>query len=64
VGICQIDQGDQVLRMTSAGKLVRFDIDEIGIIGRLTQGVRLISVSDKEKVVGLAKVQKDQMEEA
>ena len=29
--------------MTSSGKITRFNVNEVGIIGRLTQGVRLMS---------------------
>ena len=36
--------------MTSSGKLTRFTVSEIGVIGRLTQGVRLMNVEQSEKV--------------
>ena len=42
--------------MTSAGKVMRFTVAEIGIIGRLTQGVRLINVEEGEKIIGVAKI--------
>jgi DNA gyrase subunit A len=61
VGICQVSERDDLMIMTSAGKIMRFSVSGIGIIGRLTQGVRLISVAENEKVISLSKV--DQIEE-
>jgi DNA gyrase subunit A len=59
IGICQVSEKDHLMIMTSVGKIMRFTVSEIGIIGRLTQGVRLMSVSDGEKVIGLSKVVQD-----
>jgi DNA gyrase subunit A len=56
VGILQIAETDHLMVMTSAGKVTRFTVSEIGIIGRLTQGVKLITVDEGEKVVGFARI--------
>ncbi|MBI2603874.1 MAG: DNA gyrase subunit A [Deltaproteobacteria bacterium] len=56
VGICQVHDDDQIVMMTSAGKLMRFNASEISIIGRHTQGVRLMHLSEGEKVIGIEKV--------
>jgi DNA gyrase subunit A len=56
VGICQVSEKDHLMIMTSAGKIMRFTVAEIGVIGRLTQGVRLMTVAESEKVIGLSKV--------
>lgn len=56
IGICQVSERDHLMIMTSVGKIMRFTVSEIGIIGRLTQGVRLMSVAETEKVIGLSKV--------
>ncbi len=58
VGICQVNDEDQIVIMTSSGKLVRFNVSEMGVIGRHTQGVRLINIDENEKVVGIEKVVK------
>ena len=34
---------------------MRFNVSELGVIGRLTQGVRLINLDDGEKVISLCK---------
>ncbi|MBP6217430.1 MAG: DNA gyrase subunit A [Oligoflexales bacterium] len=59
VGICQVGDQDQIMIITSSGKLMRFDVKEIGLIGRLTQGVRLMSLDPGEKVIGLDKIELD-----
>ena len=56
VGIVQVQDTDHLMVMTSAGKVMRFTVAEIGIIGRLTQGVRLINVEEGEKIIGVAKI--------
>ena len=56
IGICQVSEKDHLMIMTSVGKIMRFTVSEIGVIGRLTQGVRLMNVADSEKVIGLSKV--------
>ncbi len=58
VGICSVTDTDHLMIMTSTGKLMRFTVSEIGVIGRLTQGVRLISVGEGEVVNSLSKVVK------
>ncbi len=54
VGICQVRDTDDLMIMTSSGKLMRFSVADIGVIGRLTQGVRLMSV-EAEKVIAISK---------
>lgn len=59
VGICQVSEQDDLMIMTSAGKLMRFAISDIGVIGRLTQGVRLMNVAEDEKIIGISKVEQE-----
>jgi len=63
VGILQVDENDDLMVMTSSGKITRFNVNEVGVIGRLTQGVRLMVVETGEKVISLCKVQKLEGEE-
>jgi DNA gyrase subunit A len=59
VGIAQVTNNDDLMIITSAGKLTRFTIKELGVIGRHTQGVRLMNVATGEKVISLSKVVND-----
>jgi DNA gyrase subunit A len=63
VGIMQVADDDHLMVMTSAGKVMRFTVAEVGLIGRLTQGVRLMNVETGEKVTSLAKIQMIEGEE-
>ena len=53
---CQVDDQDQLMIITGQGKIIRLRVADISIIGRNTQGVKLIGMADGEKVVGVAKV--------
>lgn len=57
VGIMQVADDDHLMVMTSVGKVMRFTVAEVGLIGRLTQGVRLMNVEAGEKVISFAKIQ-------
>ncbi|VAW34650.1 DNA gyrase subunit A [hydrothermal vent metagenome] len=54
VGVLQVIDDDQVMLIANSGKVIRMPMDTIRIIGRNTQGVRLINLDEGEKVVGLS----------
>ena len=56
VGVRMVAQDDHIMLITDAGKVIRTPVREISIIGRNTQGVRLIDVAEGEKVVGVARL--------
>lgn len=49
-------EGDEIILITNKGTLVRTRVDEISVIGRNTQGVRLIRLDEQEKLVGLERI--------
>ncbi|QDP72653.1 DNA gyrase subunit A [Legionella israelensis] len=53
----QVSDSDEVMLITDKGTLVRFKVDELSIIGRNTQGVRLINVASGEHVVGMQRIE-------
>ncbi len=53
----QVEQNDEVMLITNKGTLVRFKVDELSVIGRNTQGVRLINVGSDEYVVGMQRIE-------
>jgi DNA gyrase subunit A len=60
VGLVQVRDQDGVMLVTSGGMLIRMRVKEISVIGRNTQGVRLISLeSAQEKVTGISKLPED-----
>ncbi len=57
VGALQAEDEDEVMLISSNGTLVRTGVDDISIMGRNTQGVRLIRVEKGQRLVGLAKIE-------
>ena len=57
VGAIQVSEDDEVMLITNGGTLVRTRAAEISVLGRNTQGVRLIRLGKGEKVVGLARIE-------
>ncbi|PJD90626.1 MAG: DNA gyrase subunit A [Legionella sp.] len=53
----QVDAEDEAMLITDQGTLVRFKVSELSIIGRNTQGVRLINVTPGEHVVGMQRIE-------
>lgn len=66
VSVLAVSESDEVMIITNAGKLIRTRVSEISEIGRATQGVRVISVGEDEKVSGVAHIvtEEDAEEEA
>ena len=56
VAATQVVDTDQIMLITDAGTLVRTRVSEVSIIGRNTQGVRLIRTSENEHVVSLERI--------
>lgn len=56
VGAVPVQPDSEVLLVTNGGTLVRIPVSEINVIGRNTQGVRLINVQEDEKVVSVESV--------
>ncbi|MDT8317564.1 MAG: DNA gyrase subunit A [bacterium] len=56
VGSLQVTDEDEVMMITDRGKIIRMAVKGISIIGRNTQGVKLIGMSPQERVVGVAKL--------
>ena len=65
VGGQQVTDDDQLMLVTNNGKIIRLRMRDIRVIGRNTQGVRLIDVEEGERVVSLARLaEKEEDEEA
>lgn len=57
-----VDGTEDIMLMTINGMLIRMDISDVSVIGRSTQGVRLIRLADEELVATVAKVEKEEAE--
>jgi DNA gyrase subunit A len=56
IGAVPADDNDEVMLISSGGTLVRTRVNEISVMGRNTQGVRLISLVNGESLVGIERV--------
>ena len=67
VGVQQVGEDDQLMLISNRGKIIRLRIKDIRLIGRNTQGVRLIELEEGERVVSLARLaekeEEDEIEE-
>ena len=56
VGAILVTDSDELMLISNAGTLVRTRAEEVSQMGRNTQGVRLIRLSDEEQLVGLERI--------
>jgi len=62
VGILDVTETDHVMAMTSGGMVVRMRAADISCMGRGTQGVRIMSLKEGDRVVSIARVITEQEE--
>jgi len=55
----QVTDPDELMIITEQGKIIRLKVADISVIGRNTQGVKLIDLAEGETVVAVAKVIED-----
>src|SRR5262249_14791448 len=58
-----VTDDDDLMMITTSGKVIRMPVDGIPTLGRNTQGVRLIKLSGDEKVVALESLAESDSEE-
>ena len=64
VGAVQVEEQDEIMLITDNGTLVRTRVNEVSVIGRNTQGVRIIRTSETELVVALQRIDEIQSDES
>jgi len=60
VGMLQVREGDDVLLVTTKGKMIRFPVSDVKLQGRNTMGVRIVDLDADDKVGSLARVEAEQ----
>jgi len=55
-GVLQVGDEDQIMLITNGGKIIRTKVKDVSVIGRVTQGVKLIDLERGEKVVGICRL--------
>jgi len=59
VGALPVMQKDSVMLVTANGKMIKMNVADVSVIGRATQGVRLIRLDDGDKLVSVTTVEPD-----
>ena len=63
IGVQLVTEEDQLMMITNIGKIIRLRIKDIRVIGRNTQGVRLIELEEGERVVSVARLAEKEEED-
>ena len=59
VGIRRVTEDDEFMLITSGGQLIRSRVQDVSVIGRAAQGVRLIGVKEGDRVAALARIEEN-----
>lgn len=63
VGAMVVNEDDEILLINSDGIIIRIESKEVSVLGRATQGVKIMKVEEDSNIIALAKVIKDEDEE-
>ncbi len=63
VSSIKVSDEDEIMILTTAGKIIRMKTRDISIIGRNTQGVKLIDIDENDRVVGVVTLAEKEDEE-
>jgi len=58
-GILQVSGDEDVILISDTGKIIRLKAEEVPLIHRVTQGVKLIDLEPEERLVGLARAERE-----
>ncbi len=56
IGIARVNDEDEIFMMTAKGKIQRIEAADISVIGRNTQGVRIMNVEDGDSLIAVVRV--------
>ncbi|MBN2218586.1 MAG: DNA gyrase subunit A [Pirellulales bacterium] len=62
IGIVRVCEDDELLMITAHGKLQRIEVREVSIVGRNTQGVRIMSLDEDDMLVAVKRVPHEERE--
>ncbi len=59
-GTLQVVGDEDIIMISDAGKIIRFRVEEVPLVHRVAQGVKLIDLESEEKLVGLARAEREE----
>ncbi|GAB3338132.1 DNA gyrase subunit A [Larkinella ripae] len=63
VGILEVTDSDDLMIITKSGTAIRMHVEEVRVIGRNTQGVRLINLRDGDEISSVTRIAREEDEE-
>jgi len=63
IGITRVEDDDELLMMTARGKIQRIKASDIGIIGRNTQGVNIMTLGSNDTLTAIVRVPAEERDE-
>ena len=63
IGAMVVDESDEILMINSDGIIIRIRASEVSILGRATQGVKIMKIDEGSKIVAIAKAIRDDEDE-
>ena len=60
IGICRVTEDDELLMITARGKIQRVRVADISIVGRNTQGVRIMNLDQADTLVAVKRVPREE----
>ena len=64
VAVLSVRDGDDIMLITAQGMVNRTHVNEVRIVGRNTQGVRLMNLGEGDRIASVAKVAREEIEGA
>lgn len=61
VAIKNVSDADDLMIINKSGIAIRMSVDDLRVMGRATQGVRLINIRENDSIAAVAKVMKDEV---
>ncbi|MGY8914329.1 MAG: DNA gyrase C-terminal beta-propeller domain-containing protein, partial [Flavobacteriales bacterium] len=62
VAIKNVSDSDDLMIINKSGIAIRMSVEDLRVMGRATQGVRLINIKGNDSIAAVAKVMKDEEE--
>jgi DNA gyrase subunit A len=63
VAIKEVTDNDDLMIITKKGIAIRFEVSSLRVMGRNTQGVKVIRISDSDAISSVSKIEKEEIEE-
>ena len=63
VAIKDVVDGDDLMIINKSGILIRIAVDTLRVVGRATQGVRLINLRDNDEIAAVTKVKAEDIDD-